>query len=151
MCADGTDFFISNSDHMLTERQKEQFIPQIEEIIKEGLKRLKVIDILHEKGNVFPHRQGKFSEQNLDLDYQSLDIEIHEHTSHNGIHTFNNVWWITPYRIVKNGYDKQDHKPGKSFWGAIPEIKVKADYDQDTDTLELTLLNDFVSSAEVRQ
>lgn len=150
LCVDDTYFFISNSDYMLTAHQKEQFIPRLKEIIEEGLKRLKVIDTLQEKVNAFPNLTGKLSEQDIDLDYQSLDIERYEHDSLNKVHTFRNVWWSTRHRALQYGHKIVGNSLNRPFWGIIPEIRVKVDYDDNTDTFELTLLNDFDSSAKER-
>lgn len=136
---------------MLTAHQKEQFFPELKKIIKEELKRLKVIDTLQEKRNVFPSLTGKLSEQGIDLDYQNLWIEDRfGHSSQNGVHTFSNLWWGTPYRAKRNGsIDTGSHDPGQKFWGAISKLEVKVTYDEDTGIPTLTLLNNFGSTIDV--
>lgn len=136
---------------MLTEQQKEQFIPELEKIVKQGLKRQKVLDALQEEKNVFPSLTGKLSEQGIDLDYQNLWIEDRfGHSSQNGVHTFSNLWWGTPYRAKRNGsIDAGKHDPSQKFWGAISKLEVKVTYDEDTGIPNLTLLNNFESTIAV--
>ncbi len=137
---------------MLTVHQKEQFISQLEEIIKEGLRKLKIVDTLQEKENVLPNLKEKPSEQSIDFDYESLKLEHDKIGWSNDSNTtieFTTIWWSVSDRLLKKDKDGMlKEVPGKYFpWrrfsGLIPRIQVRIATNNTTNKQELVLIENF--------
>ncbi len=123
--------------------------PQIEDLIIQHLKEVKLINLLNEKGEISIKGEGKPSDRGFDLDYNSFMIEKYGFEEENGLYKFLTVMWKMPYRI-KKGQHQHQNSPDKSISGIIPEILFKLKFNQNTGKPELELMKKIKSSYRAR-